>query len=245
MRFQLIFAVAALAWSAAATARTVTLDHGGFKLEYDCDRRTAVRFEYRAGADHGAVPRPSRFTADPDLPAGCGRQYATTSYARVASGWDRGHLVPANHMDHDVGLIRRTHYMSNIVPQNANFNRGLWARTEALIECYRDLSPVTVYGGVVFSDPGNDHFLASHGLPTPDFFWKTLITADPATGAVKTISWYLPNTGEAGPLDRHLVSIAELEERLGTQRVAIDAAAAVKAYKPAVSWARPAGCRSA
>ena len=63
--------------------------------------------------------------------------------------FDRGHLIPANHLDFDKELIHQSNYMTNILPQVAQMNRGAWLHTEMLIECYRDLYPVRVVGGAV------------------------------------------------------------------------------------------------
>ena len=88
----------------------------------------------------------------------------------------------------------------------------------------------------------NDFYLSSHGIRTPEFLWKALITTDPATGAGKAIAWLIPNTTGLGALDRYIVSIAELEQRLGAASVRISASAALKAMKPQTTWALPSGC---
>lgn len=81
----------------AAVHRVVTLDHGAFTLRYDCDEHSAVRYSYTLGVDTGNAARTDVFTlGDPKLPAGCGEQTHTATYASVAPGWDRGHLVTAN-----------------------------------------------------------------------------------------------------------------------------------------------------
>ncbi|MCX7234967.1 MAG: hypothetical protein NTY26_16470 [Burkholderiales bacterium] len=43
-------------------------------------------------------------------------------------------------------------------------------------------------------------------------------------------------------LDSYLISIAELERKLGVATVGIDAPVAVKAARPGVNWPLPAGC---
>ena len=220
-------------------------DYNGFRLIYDCTDRTALHYRYTLQADTGRVARPSAFTFDPTLPAGCLQQTSTASYESVHPGYDRGHLVMSNHMDSDSALIRRANYMSNIVPQVSGFNRGIWLEAETVAECYRDLAPVQVYGGVVHGDTAsdtNDFYLSSHGIRTPEFLWKALITTDPATGAGKAIAWLIPNTTGLGALDRYIVSIAELEQRLGAASVRISASAALKAMKPQTTWALPSGC---
>lgn len=211
-------------------------------LTYDCSIHSATRYEYTLTADTGSAARPSSFYKDPDLPAGCLGQTSTASYASIKSGYDRGHLVTSNHMDYDATYIRRANYMTNIVPQVSSFNQGIWVKAENVAECYRDIAPVDVYGGVVYGDAANDYFLASHGIPTPEFFWKTIITRDPNTGTAKAISWIIPNEANLGSLDNYLVTIADLEELLGASYVAINAPASLKNMLPASTWPQPAGC---
>ncbi|SEK25854.1 endonuclease G [Roseateles sp. YR242] len=228
--------------SICANATTVTLAKGGFTLTYDCDNRAATRYEYVLTADTGSAARPSTFYLDPDLPSGCNGQLSTASYASVATGWDRGHLVTSNHMDYSTTYIKRANYMTNIVPQVSSFNQGIWVQAENVAECYRDLATVYVYGGLVYNDASNDFFLSSHGIRTPDYFWKTIITTDTTTGATKAISWYIPNSANLGTLDSYIVSISQLESLVGASNVGITATSTVKAMKPSTTWATPSGC---
>jgi endonuclease G len=227
----------------AATDWVIRQDYGGYQLTYDCTTHTALQYSYTLGFDDGTVARPSSFRLDPTLPAGCGQQSSANSYAAaIYPGYDRGHLVSSNHMDYNADYILRANYMTNIVPQVATFNRNVWLDAENVAECYRDIAPVQVYGGVVYSDESNDWYLASHGIRTPEFFWKAILTTDPATGAAKAIAWYIPNVEGLTALDPYLVSITELERLVGTALVGITAPPAVKAMKPATSWPLPAGC---
>ena len=227
----------------APPAWVVTLDHGAFRLRYDCDAHTALRYEYLLGSDSGNAPRAEQFTLDdPTLPTGCGQQLGTGSYWSVQPGWDRGHLVTANHMDASDALMAATFHMTNVVPQRALFNQGIWQEAEEIAECHRDLAPVQVVGGVLYDDAGNDHFIASHGIRTPDWFWKVLVTTD-AGAATQVIAWLIPNRDDLGGLDAYLVSVAELERRVGVDQVDLpDLSAALKAARPATSWPLPAGC---
>ena len=218
----------------------ITLVREGFTLTYDCENRTALRYAYQLTADKGHAKRPRGFELDPDLPAGCPTQLSARGYSAVP-GWDRGHLVPSNQMDQSDMAIRQAHYMSNIVPQAARFNQGIWVQTEEVSECYRDLAPVQVYGGVIHDNPANDFFLESHGIRTPEAFWKTIVTTD-AEGNTRAISWYIPNQAMLEPLDHYIRSIAELEALLGTDSIGIEASDEVKAQKPARTWPRPRDC---
>ncbi|UDI81231.1 endonuclease [Xanthomonas citri pv. mangiferaeindicae] len=147
MRFRIFLAVSLITtFSAAAQAQVVTLNKGGYTLSYDCTNRAALRYEYVLQADTGSAARPSSFNLDTELPSGCAGQTSSASYASVRSGYDRGHLVTSNHMDYNATYIRRANLMSNIVPQVASFNQGIWVRAEEVAECYRDIASVQVYG---------------------------------------------------------------------------------------------------
>jgi len=95
---------------------------------------------------------------------------------------------------------------------------------------------VRVVGGVVYSDSANDYFLISHGIPTPEYFWKVILSAD------RAIAWYIPNRSDLASLDSYLVSITELEAKLGVAMVGIDAPQSLKASRAPTTWTLPAGC---
>ena len=63
-------------------------DYNGFRLIYDCTDRTALHYRYTLQADTGSAARPSTFTFDPTLPAGCLQQTSTASYESVHPGYD-------------------------------------------------------------------------------------------------------------------------------------------------------------
>jgi endonuclease G len=73
-------------------ANHLPLDYGGFRLLYDCDLKSAIRFEYKLEKDTGNYSRPTTFTLDTNLSKNCGQQLSTNSYASVVAGWDRGHF---------------------------------------------------------------------------------------------------------------------------------------------------------
>ena len=111
----------------ASPASTVTRSHDILKLDYegftvwlDCKERAAVKFRYNAQRDTGNVKRYDRFMLDPTVPAAC-QQLSTQAYGQ---GYDRGHQVPANHLDASNVAIKQSNYLTNILPQTAQMNRG-------------------------------------------------------------------------------------------------------------------------
>lgn len=212
------------------------LDYEGFTVWLDCSRRGAVKFRYNAQHDTGSVKRYGKFFLDPNVPPECQQ----TSAKAYGQNYDRGHLVPANHLDASASAIKATNTMTNILPQAANMNRGAWLLTEEIIECYRDIDELLVIGGVIWgNNPADDYFIQSHGVKTPDAFWKVVIRG--IGQDERTIAWIVPNSQEATKknLNRYLVSIDELEQVIGEKIPVADYA---KHDKPVQSWMIPRRC---
>ena len=188
------------------------LDYPGFTLWLDCTKHGAIKFQYVAQHDNGNYKRYDKFFLDPNVPAEC-QQKTAKAYGM---NYDRGHQVPANHLDTSEAAIKATNTMTNILPQALNMNRGAWLQTEEIIECYRDIDELLVMGGVIWgNNPEDDYFIQSHGIKTPDAFWKVIIRG---TGQdERVIAWIVPNTQEATRkrLDQYLVSVDDLERITG------------------------------
>jgi len=240
-------------------------DRFNFTVMVDCSHRGAYRFEYHARGDCGKLERRSGFSRDPDVDKECqqtnGKAYPTyepdgelavkkcdptgkkCKYPKSAISFDRGHLVPANHMDSDKTAIYESNYMTNILPQASNMNRGAWLQSEELIECFREEEDLFVLGGAVYDESYDRYtwFKESHNVDNPSFFWKII---KKQTGSM--LALWMPNSEDAvrARLDSYVVSIAELETNLAKfgQAQKFDIPAATKKIKPAKAWVSPKGC---
>lgn len=198
-------------------AEPVELIYPGFTLWYDCAGGRPLSAYYLAYPDTGNEPRSHDFHPADNLPPGCRQQHSTNEYTAPADApetYDRGHLVPANHLDHDPAAIYASNVMVNIVPQQSSFNRtGAWRATERLIECWRDRELLAVWIGVIWGDnAADDYFLASHGIETPDAFVK--IVYSPSRH--KAIAWRLPNAGlRTADLPGLVVPVDAIEREMG------------------------------
>jgi endonuclease G, mitochondrial len=212
------------------------LDYEGFTIWLNCKRKGAVKFRYNAKRDVGSFKRYKKYHLDPVVPAGCQQK----SFRGYGKGFDRGHLVPANHLDHSRTAIMQSNYMTNVLPQASAMNQGAWQRTEEITECYRDIDDLLVIGGVIWGENReDDYFVKSHGVRTPGAYWKVIIRG---TGQDEhAIAWIIPNSPKAksGQLDRYLVSVDELEHVTGEKIPVGDYA---KHDKPQRSWMIPRGC---
>ncbi|BBA33598.1 DNA/RNA endonuclease G, NUC1 [Methylocaldum marinum] len=209
------------------------LDYEGFTVWIDCEKRGAVKFRYNAQHDDGKEPRSDSFRIDPYVPKEC-QQISAKGYGH---GYDRGHQVPANHLDDSAVAIKQSNYMTNILPQVSQMNRGAWKLTEEIVECYRDIDELLVIGGVIWgNNPADDYFVKTHGVKTPDAFWKVVVRGDG-----RAIAWIVPNTKDAveKELDRYLVTVADIERLI---REKLPVAGDARTTKPKASWVVPIGC---
>ena len=106
--FKIIFFLFIFSFSIHA-ADIKRLDYKGFTVWVDCEKRGAVKFQYNAQRDTGNFKRKKSFYYDPDLPKSC-QQTSTKSYKKKGQRYDRGHLVPANHLDFSKKAIKQSNY---------------------------------------------------------------------------------------------------------------------------------------
>jgi len=229
------------------------LKYNGFQVWMDCTKNAAYRFEYMAYKDCHNFARSSGFRLDPNFDKGC-QQTNGLAYPKTDGiAFDRGHLVPANHMDGDALAIRQSNYMTNILPQAAKMNRGAWLETEELIECWRDVEPLHVVGGAMWpssSDstyyPRRNWFKDSHNVENPSFFWKVVTGSTIFSDDNHRIAFLMPNSEHAarGTLDQFVVSIAELEAALKQhgQAQTFSVPQSRKSAKPRQAWRLPPNC---
>jgi endonuclease G, mitochondrial len=123
------------------------------------------------------------------------------------SGYDRGHLCPAADMKLNETSISESFFLSNMSPQNASFNRGIWSKLESLVRDYC-LVEDTLYiatGPVFKNDLGA---IGTDSVTVPGYFYKAIY--DP-TGDKKMIAFLLPNEKRSDELSSFVVSVDSLE----------------------------------
>src|SRR5690625_7230720 len=96
--------------------------------------------------DAKAISRADRFYEEARLP----RAHRSALSDYQGSGFDRGHMAPAGDM-HNEEAMAQSFSLANIVPQNAQHNRGAWSKVEAETSRY----VATARGeGCTFTGPG-------------------------------------------------------------------------------------------
>lgn len=146
-----------------------------FDLSFDADKHTARWVMYildDTTLTHTYSRKGKGFHKDPRLPS-------TTPAAYVKSGYDQGHMCPAEDMEFDDGALTETFETSNVIPQSPHINRGVWktieneARAKAKAEHL-----IVVITGPIYVDKGNAPTLPD-GTMIPSGMFKILY--NPAT----------------------------------------------------------------
>lgn len=95
------------------------------------------------------------------------------------SGLDRGHLAPSGDMP-SAQADSESFLLSNIVPQDPQLNRNLWAAIEKATHAFARHRPIYVVTGVIWPPHGSRTVGAGH-VRVPAYLYKALY--DPASHA--------------------------------------------------------------
>jgi endonuclease G len=125
------------------------------------------------------------------------------------SGYDMGHLAPAHAMGFNHTSMSESFYLSNISPQKASFNRGIWRSLEGKVEYWSNFKD-SIY---VVSGPVLDNSIDQIGenkIAVPRAFYKTLISFK--DGEVRGIAFVIPNEKSHKSIYAYATSIDNIEK---------------------------------
>lgn len=146
--------------------------HPGYAALEDEKLRVPRWVAYRLTADHvfGCLPRKNDFHPDEELPAA--EDAAPKDYAH--SGYDQGHMAPAEDFAWNAGELHDSFSMANMSPQLAGLNRQGWERLEEDVRAWAwRRKTLIVYVGPVISP--NDASLPDGRVTVPTAFWKVIV----------------------------------------------------------------------
>lgn len=166
-----------------------------------------VTYEITANETRGRQGRKGQFERDESV-AGCPNWWDYRD-----SGYERGHMAPAGDMKWDDEAMNETFYLTNVCPQDASLNGGVWNDIEMKVREWarRDKSLFVVTGPIMGKNPetiGQDMDIA-----VPEAFFKVILS--PSTTPMKAIGFICPNRPCGGALRSYAVSVDEVEERTG------------------------------
>jgi endonuclease G len=170
----------------------------------------------------GAGSRTNDFRPDPEIPTGSAveedyflkRSKANGEFEYDGFGYDRGHLAPSADFRWSERALSESYYYSNMSPQLAEFNRGIWADLENAIRGYIYRNPdATLYvttGGILSDDlPVIERSV--NKVAIPKFFYKVVVDVKNRQG----IGFVMPNKGSERLPETYALSIDVIEGMTG------------------------------
>ena len=161
----------------------------GYALSYNRNHGIPNWVSYNLDASQfGTEDRCNCFTNDPAVIAQGFPVIKTSDYTN--GGFDRGHMVRSADRTLTNGENGTTFYLSNVVPQQADLNQGVWANHENFIADLARVSNKEVYiiTGPAFS--GAIRTIKDEGkIRIPDFTWKIVIAMDRDKGLADLRDW--------------------------------------------------------
>ena len=147
-----------------------------YTLSYNESRGTPnwVAYELDARQIVAGQDRCNCFTADPTLPSD--KQIFTSDYTN--GGYDRGHMARSFDRTAANGDNASTFYLTNIVPQQADLNQGVWAQFENALgdSATKGGRAVYIITGPLYSRSHGLSFLKNEGkVAVPDSTWKVAL----------------------------------------------------------------------
>lgn len=158
----------------------------------------------------GSSERKDDFRADPAVPAA--HRAELTDYA--GAGYDRGHLSPAAANTANDKIMSESFYLTNMVPQVPNLNRGVWLRLELRVRDWVRVHDKELYvvNGAVY---GNGHTVIGNGMAVPTHMFKVIVDPKTAKGIAFVFPNVMGNKISQKSLSEYAVSIAEVERLTG------------------------------
>lgn len=127
------------------------------------------------------------------------------------SGYDRGHMVPANDMKWDKTAMAECFYMTNMCPQIHALNDGCWRQLENAVHYWakRDKRVIVAAGPVLKNNMkkiGKDN-----NISVPGAFYKVVY----APNQGRAIGFIFNNEKITGSYTKHVVSVDYIERMTG------------------------------
>lgn len=180
--------------------------------------------------DDGTQARTDAWQTEELLPSGYLKigtaTFGTTVNNGVTNSWDRGHMCPSADRTKDLTNNQVTFRMSNIIPQHANNNQGLWATFE-------DYTRTLANGGneiLIITGPAEfSGSTIANGMRIPGSVWKIAVVVPDASSTIpanqrlttsaRVIALLTPNIGYTNGLinnwKNYRTSVEQIEQVTG------------------------------
>lgn len=185
------------------------IDYNGFHVSFNPDHHIPnyVVWQLTKAKAAGKGKRESQFDVDPNV-QGCA---TLEDYRR--SGYDRGHMAPAGDMKWSDLSMTQCHYLTNIVPQNHELNKGVWNAIEQKSREWVEVedSLIIITGPVLTDD--NLEKIGHSGVTVPRRFFKIILA--PNSDPLMALAFMVDNRDVEHNYEWYTASIDQIEEATG------------------------------
>lgn len=186
--------------------------------QYVCYKNYALHYAYKTKtasyvvehvtkeAISGIAKRKDDFRPDPKIPA----KYMAQLSDYAGQPFDRGHLSPAKDNTQNDVIMSESFYLTNMVPQVPNNNRGIWKQLETFVrDSVGKSNDLYVISGTIY-EPGYKTIGQDVGIPTK--LYKIIIDKNKN----KSMAFIFPNTPlNVSDLPKYVTTIREVEKATG------------------------------
>lgn len=188
------------------------VEHKYYTLAYSSKNKNPEWAIYELTSSRVAkdvAERRSNFIPNPLLPEGTANNVEFNN-----SGYDRGHLVPAEDMNFSETAMAETFYVTNISPQDPDFNRGIWKKLENNVRKWAtENKKIIVVTGPILRKRLDNKYTIGEGIEIPRGFYKIILDySDPER---KAIAFLLPNEKSDKPLSSFACTVRKVEDLTG------------------------------
>jgi len=182
------------------------IHHNAFTACYSDSMKESKWVEYRLRKSEliaKRTPRTNKFLADPMITT---TKVMPNDYAK--SGYDRGHMAPAEDMEYNSTDEAECFYMTNMIPQLPGFNRGVWKKLEMRIRSWVmvDTNLIVITGPVLGPISKT---IGPNKIMVPEACYKLVIDS------LNYVCFVIPNAISHADLNIFKVSVDSLSRLTG------------------------------
>jgi endonuclease G len=189
--------------------QAILLKRKGYTVLYNISCLNPIWVSWHLTAEHadGECVRDNNYYEDEEVPL---TRASNDDYK--GSGWTRGHMCPAGDNKWDEVAMRESNLLTNICPQHASLNSGLWNKIEQ--DCRRwakKYGDVYIVCGPVLLNKEHET-IGENKVVVPEAFFKVILCLNPMP---KAIGYIIRNNEGNKKKDQYVNTVDEVERITG------------------------------
>ena len=183
------------------------IKHKHYTLSYNETHEQAnwVYYILNENLSFGTIKRTDNFKVDPLIKSGSASH---SDYAH--SGYDRGHLCPAEAMSFNIEAMSESFLYSNMSPQAGSLNRGIWKSLEGKVRKWAmSKKQIHVVSGPIFKN--NIEKIGKNAVTVPGYYYKIILDLV----RKDAIAFVFPNEKASSKLESYVSTIDQVENLTG------------------------------